>query len=104
MEGLEATKLWKGGCFQLISNVFCLTKWEQESPAKRMGGCFQLISKNNEVAGMEVSQTSAEIQPHEVWKLLNCCLINDNKFTNETGLVAGIKSTILLLNCLINLQ
>ena len=52
----------------LPTNFQCLLPHEvgTESPAKRMGGCFQLISKNNEVAGREVAQTSLEVQPHEV--------------------------------------
>ena len=35
----------------------------------------------------EAAQTSSKVHPHEVWKLLNCYYSNDNKFTNEIGLV-----------------
>ena len=55
MEGLEATKLWKGGCFQLISNVFWPTKWEHRrlllelTDGRMFPTSFQLISKCNEV-------------------------------------------------------
>ena len=77
MEGLEATKLWKGGCFHLISNVFWPTKWEHRRFLLELtdGRKFPTNFQVQRSCGKGMSEVRTKLQPHEVLIMLKL-LIN----------------------------